>query len=155
MKKLLLLALVTLMLTSCKKRVDDFSRPCSDFLIYSYFVNEGFDATGDDFEDPYVKYIVDSIRYQVISPVDTSDLLVPKIDRSGINKFTFNYRFSSNLISDKTGTYYFVILFNETESDTIKVVYQHGNIDYQVYHNNSLVENAPCGEEPKTLKILV
>ena len=111
-------------------------------------MNEGFDATGDNFNTPFVKYIVDSIRYQVIAQYDTTELLKPEIIGSEIHKFRFRYSISSSLTTNKTSWYYFIVHLNDIERDTIKVFYNEGETYYNTYLSDSLAANTDCDGTP-------
>lgn len=155
MKKYFLLALFTSMLTSCKK-CGDCDLPCSRFDIAISIIDKesGFDATGDSIGNPFVKYILDSIKYQVIVKMDTSEMLTPNtITMGDFNVFNISLEFSDYNIDNATGLYYFIIHLNKYERDTVKISYQNGNDRYDIFQNDSLWGSSACEKTNYLMKL--
>lgn len=155
MKKYFLLALFTSMLTSCKK-CDECDLPCSSFDLAISIIDKetGFDATGDSIGSLFVKYISDSIKYQVITIKDTSDILTPNtITRGDFNIFNISLEFRDYNINNATGLYYFIIHLNKHERDTVKISYQNGNDRYDIFQNDSLWGSSACEKTNYLIKL--
>lgn len=156
MKKYLLIALLTSMLTSCKK-CGDCLGPCGDLLVNIHSLNNGsdrieyrgFNAIGDNFDKPYVKYIADSILYQVVTLHDTSGYLTPELTGTGENMLKLRYDFFNKGISDKIGWYHFILHLNHMERDTIRVFYKAGDTHYNTYLSDSLAAHTNCDGTPQ------
>lgn len=146
MKKFLLLFILFSWMTSCKK-CGDCMYTCDNFN-FSFTVKDnisGLDITGDDLNQPNVRYLLDSIKYQVIAHQDTSPLFFPNINRSDSNTINVSYIFSDFNIQDPTGDYFFILHLNELNKDTIKIRYQKDSEVYHLYQSDSLVGTYHCG----------
>lgn len=137
----------------CKKKCKECVGSCSgfNFKITIRDKETGFNAIGDNFDKPYIKYIADSILYQIETPHDTTGSLSPELIGSGEYILKLRYSFFEKYIQDKTGWYSFIIHLNDKEIDTVKVLYKNEDIRYQVYQNDSLVGFSICDGAGKNL----
>lgn len=141
--------------TSCKK-CGDCIRGCYGFSVKINILNDGsdglgftgFNAIGDNFDKPYIKYIADSILYQVVTPYDTTEYLTPEFVGTGEYLLKLRYDFSNKDIPDMTGWYYFILHLNGVERDTVKVLHKGGDSRFYTYLSDSLAAYTDCDGTP-------
>lgn len=156
MKKYFLLLLALLLFTTSCKKCGDCFRGCYGLSVKINILNDGsdglgftgFNAIGDNFDKPYIKYIADSILYQIVTPHDTIGSLSPELIGSGEYILKLRYNFPDKYIKDKTGWYYFILHLNDVERDTIRVYHKGGDSSFYTYLSDSLAAHTDCDGTP-------
>lgn len=101
MKHKFVYLLFSYLLFSCDSKVTEYNLSCNDIGLEVVFEskNFGLDLTGENLNPPYVKYYKDSIRYQIISGFDTSEVFFPEIKNiRGYNFYNLNVNFNKKYI---------------------------------------------------------
>lgn len=150
------MSIIMYLTNSCKKCEECPNTNCSNLYFDVYFRNQKYwveDATGMDYSDRSVKYLVDSIKYRVITKSDTTDFMKPKVKSGGFYQYNFSYDFSND--PHPSGWYTFIIQFNEQERDTAKVYYSTSSPKIMVSYNDSLIsEDQFCNGGSYPFRIL-
>lgn len=142
-----LLMSILIFVVSCNKPdpIDD----CSLIQMNIIFTNDSMrDVTNDSIELGFL-YDIDSIKYQIISNNDTTNILSPQINRTGLyNVFSLEYYFGR-----KFGNYNVVFYLNNNESDTILLnIIDKYRINYTYKDKLIKSENGNCGILDYTIK---
>lgn len=143
MKKMFLVIIIGMIsVISCK--IVDPPLSCRNVFFYINVMDSvrSVDITGDSISLPLIRYNKDSIRYQIISPYDTTEKNIPDIVNTGLyNQYTFNFNFGMQY-----GLYKVLFILNRVETDTLNInIIDSYNIRY--YNKGSLIksEKSDCG----------